>query len=124
MIKTKVVVLSIITVGLFFLSIGKLAAQEATFELQSRGAEEKHFLSIKGETIKSGEKFPYIFSNLSQYKIKIRPPRNQTVIMKILDKDSKQVASNLNPRSRKYLNTILYRCGETGMYYLVFEIVK
>jgi hypothetical protein len=123
MIKTKVVVLSIITVGLFFLTIGKLAAQ-ATFELQSKGAKEKHFLSIKGETIKSGEKHPYIFSNLSQYKIKIRPPRNQTVIMKILNKDSKEVASNLNPRSRKYINTILYHCGETGMYYLVFEVVK
>jgi hypothetical protein len=124
MIRTKIVFVSIIIANLFFLAMGKLQAQEATFELQSRGAEEKHFLSIKGGPIKSGDKIPYMFSNLSQYKIKIRPPRNQTVILKVLDKDSKEVASNLNPRSRKYLNTILYRCGETGMYYLVFEIVK
>ncbi|MCU0445500.1 MAG: hypothetical protein MUE85_11330 [Microscillaceae bacterium] len=117
----KIVFLSLLV---SFLAFWQVQAQDASFELQSRGAEQKHFVSIKGEPIQDGQKYPYIFSNLSQYKIKIRPPRNQTVIMKILDKDGKQVAMNLNPRSRKYIHTIIYNCRETGMYYLMFEIVK
>ncbi len=106
--------------GCLFLINQKTFAQDAAFEVQSRGATNKHFMPIKGDKIDGVNKFSYMFSSLSVYKIKIKHTKKQ-VIIKILDENENELANNFDQKSKKYKNKLDFRCTKTARYYVQLE---
>lgn len=108
--------------GLVCISNVKAQAQNS-FELQVQGAKPGNYVTLKGYDIHPGKKYPYIFSNLSAYKIKIKHGHHH-VGVRVLDKNNEEVASNFNPNTHKYNKVLAFTCGETGTYYIQFENIK
>ena len=107
-----------------FATASKTYAQKSSFEILSQGAKKNKFVAIKGEEIKPNETYTYMFSNLSRYRILVNPKDATTkVLIKILDKDKKEVITNLSHK-KKYLNDLNFKCGKTGMYYVTFQEIK
>lgn len=111
---------------IFFLTAWVSGFGQPAFELQAKGAKDKHFVTLKGYEIKGGETYPYTFSNLSMYKIKLKldkkSPKN--ISIKILDENLFEVASNFNPHNKSFMHHLAYKCGKTGRYYVRFDIIE
>lgn len=111
---------------LLFVNTAYTQAQ-TSFELQCKGYEDGHYVAIKGQEVEKDAKYSYIFSNLTSYKIKVldtEDPKSQ-VSVKIFSVDEneqeKEVTSNFNPKNKKYLHTMIFKCGKTGRYHIKFE---
>jgi hypothetical protein len=101
----------------------KAQAQYSSFEILSKGVSKDKYVAIKGEEIKANERYAYMFSNLSRYRVVVRPKdANTKVLIKILDKDKNEIVTNFH--KKKYLSEINFKCGKTGMYYVLFEEIK
>jgi hypothetical protein len=111
---------------LFCLSLAlpaQVRAQTSSFEILAKGASKDKYVAIKGEEIKPDEKYAYMFSNLSRYRVLVKSKDASTkVLIKILDKEQKEVATNFF--KKKYHSEMNFKCGKTGMYYVVFQEVK
>lgn len=101
------------------------ALAQISFELQSKGVEDGSFVTLKGYEIDENEKYTYMFSNLGFYRIKIRNANRSEnqIVIKVLDDKDKEVASNYNPDTKKYVHNFAFRCGKTGLYYLKFNLL-
>jgi hypothetical protein len=113
--------------SLFFsLTFFATSYAQISFELQSKGANEKHFVTLKGYDIKGGETYPYTFSNLSMYKIKLKfhGRAKDNISIKILDENLFEVASNFNPKNNSFMHHLAYKCGKTGRYYVRFDVIE
>ena len=107
----------------FSLLIATTSKAQSSFEILSKGASDAKYVAIKGEEIKSKERYVYTFSNLSRYRILVKHENaSSKMLVKILDKDEKEIASNFH--KKKYHKEINFKCGKTGMYYVVFQEVK
>lgn len=106
-----------------FATASTASAQNSSFEILAQGAKKDKFVAIKGEEIKPNETYAYMFSNLSRYKVLVRAKDSDTQVhIKILDKDKKEIFSNHH--KKKYLHDMTFKCGKTGMYYVVFQEIK
>lgn len=95
----------------------------SSFEILAQGAKKDKFIAIKGEEIKPNETYAYMFSNLSRYRVLVRTKDANTKIhIQIMDKDKKTVFTNHH--KKKYLNDMAFKCGKTGMYYVVFKEIQ
>lgn len=120
----KIITTFIILLALCSFMAIKIHAQ-ASFELQSRGADEQSYVTLKGFQINENEKYPYMFSNLGFYRILIKnaAQNDNQISIKIYDKDEREVASNFDPQTRKYVHNFAFSCGKTGVYYVKFDDV-
>jgi hypothetical protein len=113
--------------GFVFLIHGQTQAQTA-YELLVKGAKDKHYVAIKGGEIEANKKVFYIFSSLTRYQFKLVGNDGKPISMKVYrtyneeDKKDKEVASNFNAGAKTYNGSIEFKCGETGRYYIVFEL--
>ncbi|MDX2302100.1 MAG: hypothetical protein NW226_04835 [Microscillaceae bacterium] len=116
---------TLLVITCLFLSLFWAYSSQAqtSFVLQSKGVEDDHFVTIKGDDIRPNEKHVYMFSNLGYYRIKIKHPHKESnhVVVRILDQNNKEIASNYNPDTKTYNHHFDFKCGRTGMYYLAFE---
>lgn len=106
--------------GCFLFLTQNLSAQDASFEVQSKGANNKHFIPIKGDKIEGQNKFSYMFSSMSVYKIKIKHNKKQ-IMIKILDEKENELANNFDGKSKKYKNQLDFKCQNTARYYIQIE---
>ncbi|TAE76014.1 MAG: hypothetical protein EAZ85_01030 [Bacteroidetes bacterium] len=97
-----------------------LLAQEPSFEIQSKGTNNKLFVPIKGDKIDGQNKFAYMFNSLSVYKIKIKHSKKQ-VLIKILDENENELANNFDEKNKKYATKLNFKCTKTARYYVQFE---
>lgn len=104
----------------FLLVTQNLSAQEASFEIQSKGADSKHFIPIKGDKLEGQNKFSYMFSSMSVYKIKIKNSKKE-VMIRILDEKENELANNFDEKSKKYKHKLDFKCQKTARYYVQLE---
>ncbi len=96
--------------------------QAQYLEIQSKGAEKDHYVSIKSHKISLDEKYPYMFSQLSEYKITIKDDKETALYqMVIYDQAGKELITNYDPKHKKYVHKIFFKCPETKTYYMKFE---
>lgn len=104
----------------FFIFSQKTHAQHV--EIQSRGVEKDHFVSIKSHKINLDEKIPYMFSQLSEYKIVIKDDKETANYhVSIFDQTGKELITNYDATNKKYVHKIFFKCPETKTYYMKFE---
>ncbi len=104
----------------FCLLVATATQAQSSFEILAKGVSKDKYVAIKGEEIAAGERYAYMFSNLSRYRLIVKSGKtNGKVLVKIVDADKKEVATNL--LGKKYHNELNFKCGKTGMYYVVFE---
>jgi len=107
----------------FFLLFATTAQAQSTFEIFVIGALKDKYVAIKGEEIQSKERYAYMFSNSSRYRVLVKSTNPKTkILIKILDKDEKEVATSLY--KKKYHSEINFKCGKTGMYYVIFKEIN
>ncbi len=105
---------------IFFIFYQNLNAQQV--EIQSRGVEKDHFVSIKSHKITLDEKLPYMFSQLSEYKIVIKDQKEKTdYYMAIYDEVGRELITNYDHKSKKYVHQVFFNCPATKTYYMRFE---
>lgn len=106
-----------------FATASQANAQTSSFEILAQGAKKNKFVPIKGEEIKPNETYSYMFSNLSRYRILVKPKDATTKVhIKVLDKDKKEIVNNYH--KKKYLHDLTFKCGKTGTYHVTFQEVK
>jgi hypothetical protein len=104
---------------LFLIQI--LSAQ--SFEVQAKGANDKHFVAIKGDKIEGQNKFSYMFSNLSVYKFHLKHTKKQSYMIKILDENENEIATNYDDKKKRYTKNMIFKCPKTARYYVKLEAV-
>ena len=77
--------------------------------------------SFNVEVKKDGEKsnYSYVFSRGAEYKLVLSDANNgKKMIINLLDRDKKLIATNFIKSSKKYYPAINYMCNATGVYYV------
>ena len=84
-------------------------------------------LFIKSLVIKSGDateakpnNFSYVFSKGATYNIVIcdQGAGTDKLVVTLLDRNKKEIASNYNKKTKKFYPSLAYPCGATGVYYI------
>jgi len=99
-----------LTIGVF--------AQSSSITIKSKGATENKYVTIKGYEITETQEYNYIFSHQSSYQIIIKSGKKKDISVKIYDTSRKEVFSNYNKGKKKYYNDIIFKCPQTGIYYV------
>jgi hypothetical protein len=75
------------------------------------------------ENDKGGGSYSYVFSKGSMYKIIICDENieGNRMVIKLLDRNRRMIASNYSARSKKYYPSIKYPCSATGVYYIEYS---
>ncbi|MCU0445499.1 MAG: hypothetical protein MUE85_11325 [Microscillaceae bacterium] len=111
-----------LSIVLIFLLFATVIQAQTSFEIKSKGASKEQYVPIKGYEITGAKEYTYIFSEQSTYHIKIEDANNKPVLLKIYNKDKKEIFSNF--KNQKYYDEISFECPRTEMYYLKVEPVS
>jgi hypothetical protein len=109
----------IILIFLFF--VNAVQAQ-TSLEIELKSANEEKFIAFKGYEGTGAKEYTYIFSQQNTYRIKIEDADNKPVLLKIYNKDKKEVFSNY--QNQKYYGVISFECPKTEIYYVKVEPVN
>lgn len=106
------------------LSFANHLQAQTSIQLKVIGPQSSFEVPLKGVDLAEKQQFSYIFSQNSKYHLKIDRPQNKPVLVKLLDENKNEIATNYVANKDKYFDNLEFNCPRTAIYYVTFQSIE